>query len=125
MSYPVLLVEDDRPLREPLAEFLRTEGYEVVTTANGTEALEWLRNHSPPGVILLDLMMPLMSGMQFLTTRRRDFQLRVVPVVVITGWSNRWHEAFTIDVDAVLSKPLDPRLLLAIVSRYCEHRLIA
>ncbi len=120
MPRSVLLVEDDDAIRESLSEFLTREGYQTFTARNGRDALTWLAANDRPGVILLDLMMPVTNGMQFLTVRGRDTALRDIPVVVMTAWVNRWKDAVRDDVDGVLAKPIDSEKLLAIVSRYCE-----
>jgi CheY-like chemotaxis protein len=121
----VLIVEDDEPIRQPLAELIRGEGYGVATAPNGKAALEWLRSNSAPGLILLDLLMPVMSGMQFLITRRSDASLKSIPVVVMTAWTSRWKDGAPNDADGVLSKPINTDQLLAIVARYCDRSLIA
>jgi CheY-like chemotaxis protein len=82
----VLLVEDDRDIREILAETLTDLGFEVATAANGLDALELVRGQKArPGVILLDLMMPVMDGYAFLEERSKDPELATVPVLVITA----------------------------------------
>src|SRR5262249_47151194 len=81
---PVLIVEDDAPLRELLRRMLEREGYAVVEADNGQAALERLRDGTP-GVILLDLMMPVMDGFEFLVERRREDLGRDVPVIVLTA----------------------------------------
>ena len=65
MATPVLVVEDDVSVREMMAEFLGLEGFRPVTVANGREALTYLQNGGKAGVILLDLMMPVMTGFDF------------------------------------------------------------
>jgi CheY-like chemotaxis protein len=88
---------------------------------DGQEALDQLLSRAErPAVIFLDLMMPRMSGVQFLTARRRDPSLRDIPVIVLTAWTNRMVTEYAPDVDGVLSKPFDSDKLLAIVSRYCD-----
>jgi CheY-like chemotaxis protein len=79
----ILVVDDDASIREALAESLGDEGYRVVTATNGVEALTLLR---PPGelrpcVILLDLMMPVMSGQEFYAEQQRDPALARIPIV--------------------------------------------
>ncbi|HEU4577928.1 MAG TPA: response regulator [Polyangiaceae bacterium] len=85
-SSGVLVVDDDVDVREALAEILAGRGYRVSSAPNGAEALQLLRSASnPPRVILLDLMMPVMDGYEFLDARRSDPALAAVPVVVITA----------------------------------------
>jgi CheY-like chemotaxis protein/anti-sigma regulatory factor (Ser/Thr protein kinase) len=80
----VLIVEDDAPLRELLRRMLEREGYAVVEAGDGQAALERLREGTP-GVILLDLMMPVMDGFEFLVERGREEAWRRIPVIVLTA----------------------------------------
>jgi adenylate cyclase len=81
----VLIVEDDRHVRESLSDALSEEGYVAATASNGMEALDYLHAHEPPDVIVLDLMMPVMNGWEFLIEKRRDPKLAAIPVVVVTA----------------------------------------
>ncbi len=94
----VLIVEDDRDMREVLVDLFALEGYRVSAAANGRQALKEARRH-PPDVILLDLMMPVMTGWQFRAEQSRDPGLALVPVVVMSGFGDG------LDVAAVLPKP--------------------
>ena len=80
----ILLVDDDADCREMLADLLSNEGYMVVSAANGRQALDYLSG-STAALIILDLMMPVMSGWEFLAQQKRDDRVRSVPVVVVTG----------------------------------------
>jgi CheY-like chemotaxis protein len=108
----VMVVEDDAETRELIAEVLRDDGYEVQTAANGAEALATLRADLPrPSLILLDLMMPIMSGWQFLDARLGDKALSSIPVLVLSADPTR-QLASARGVVAVVGKPFDlPRLL--------------
>ena len=80
----VLIIEDDEDIRDAIAVVVEREGCEAVTVSHGLEALRYLKTCDRlPSVILLDLMMPVMDGWEFL--RRRDERVRAVPVVVITA----------------------------------------
>lgn len=82
----ILLVDDDMDIREALSETLEDFGYSVTTAAHGADALRRLRSmSSPPSCILLDLMMPVMDGYEFLDERRKDPALVSIPVAVITA----------------------------------------
>jgi two-component system, OmpR family, alkaline phosphatase synthesis response regulator PhoP len=112
----VLLVDDDETLLEALAGLLDSEGYEVVTARDGEEALEKLATMSAPGVILLDLKMPVMDGWQFLAAREARCVAPRVPIVLLSGL------AFIPNAPGVadfLSKPINPSRLLACVRRFC------
>jgi CheY-like chemotaxis protein len=84
----VLLADDEPDAREELGETLERGGYEVVTVANGAEALAYLHSGRRPFVIVLDLAMPVMDGWAFLARRNEDPDLRSIPVVVVSGQRN-------------------------------------
>ena len=81
----VLVVEDDQGIREMMKIFLEMEGYHVVTAANGWEGLERLSRLSEPGLVLLDLMMPVMNGWTFVQECRRTKGCAEVPIVVTSA----------------------------------------
>ncbi|HEY0708362.1 MAG TPA: response regulator, partial [Polyangia bacterium] len=82
----VLVVEDDEEIREHLEELLEEEGFAVATASDGYQALTWLRDHpEQAGVVLLDLMMPVMDGFEFLRRKDKEPSLASVPVIVITA----------------------------------------
>jgi CheY-like chemotaxis protein len=113
---PVLLVDDDPDVRDALGETLREEGFEVVTAQNGREAMRWLRERRPAScVIVLDLMMPIMDGNEFLREKRTDAALAALPVVVVSASRGGLKVETAPDVRVCLSKPIDmDRLLLAL-----------
>jgi CheY-like chemotaxis protein len=80
----ILVVDDDAISRETLAGLLSKKGYSVASAENGRQALDYLRS-STPALILLDLMMPVMSGWEFLALKKTDPRLEPLPVVVMTG----------------------------------------
>lgn len=82
----VLVVDDDESIRESICGVLADLGCNALAARNGREALELLRAlEQRPGLILLDMMMPVMNGWQFLEERRRDDALLAIPVVVMTA----------------------------------------
>ncbi len=82
----VLLVEDDEPLRQTLAEALRDEGFDVVAAADGQDALNWL-SAAPamPQVIITDLVMPRMDGWELYNRLHEESRYQAIPVVVLSG----------------------------------------
>ncbi len=106
----VLIVEDDRAIREPLSVLLRGEGYRVSLAENGQEALRKLRTEPSPDIIVLDLRMPVMDGWEFRAIQQRDPVLGLIPVVAISADGSA--QAVTMSADAYLRKPLDPSDLL-------------
>jgi CheY-like chemotaxis protein len=107
-------------MRTSLWHFLSDEGFHVHTAKNGQDALTRLREIEPPSLILLDLMMPVMDGNQFLAERRRDAALFSIPVVIMSAWTRDW-KGETLGVDAVVTKPVRPEDLLKLVERYCDR----
>jgi CheY-like chemotaxis protein len=101
----VLVIEDDYDIREALGAVLGGEGYEVTTCTNGREALEWLeRTREVPNAIVLDLMMPVMNGWQFLAQCRREGPLARVPVIVLSAHAG--FEDVKVHADACFRKPI-------------------
>ncbi|MFN2571457.1 MAG: response regulator [Gemmatimonadales bacterium] len=120
MLRSVLLVDDDDDMRTALRHFLADEGFHVHTARNGLEALTRLKEIDPPGLILLDLMMPIMDGRQFLAERGQDDRLLRIPVVVVSAWTREWKNE-TAGVEDVMTKPVNPEALLQLVERYCDR----
>ncbi len=120
MNAKILVVEDELGQREALAEMLSRLGYEVQCAANGSEALELMRHsESLPGLILLDLMMPVMDGWEFRAEQRRDRTLAEVPVVVLSALDDTAQKTVQDGAAAFLSKPLHWQALLPVVERFC------
>ena len=119
MKSPVLLVEDDAEMRDDLAFLLQHRGFNVVTAANGREALDRMRAEGPPALLLLDLMMPVMDGWTLCAELKKDPALKDVPVVLLSGAGDLRAEAALLDVAAYLKKPIDLEKLYSIVARHC------
>ncbi len=114
----ILLVEDDRGIRESVAECLRYEGYAVTAVANGVEALASLRaGVHRPRLIVLDLVMPVMNGSEFLDALRGDPALRELPVVLMTAAMPSGGMGVPA-ANGYLSKPFELDDLLAAVGRF-------
>lgn len=90
------------------------------TARNGEEALARLREIELPGLILLDLMMPVMNGSQFLAERGRDPRLLRIPVIIMSAWTREWRGE-TVGVEHVVTKPIQPEKLVRLVERYCDR----
>lgn len=108
----ILLVEDDRDLRESMKELLALEGHQVFLAENGREALDML-GKTKPDVILLDLMMPIMDGYEFLQERRRLPEANSVPVLLLTAAGK--EIIANDDVAGVVYKPVDVMRLLSVI----------
>ena len=101
----MLLVEDDAEVRSSVAEILELEGFAVDTAIHGQQALDKLRSGASPNVMLLDLMMPVMNGLELLEHLRTETDLGSPPVIVLSA--NRGYDADDLGVAAVVRKPFD------------------
>ncbi len=115
----VLIVDDDRDIREILGETLEERGFDVATAANGLEALQVLRHRlGRPSVILLDLMMPVMDGYGFLEQRRLDPALASIPLAIVTAGYGIDRQRLADDL-RIIPKPFDVPLLVDILRTLC------
>ena len=117
---PILVVEDDAALRAMVGELLQDRGYAVETAETGQAAWEELRNGSRPCLILLDLMMPSMTGWDFLQKIRTEPSLDGIPVVVLSGYLLGGSRDAALHATGFVKKPIEPAALLAEVERYCQ-----
>jgi CheY-like chemotaxis protein len=102
----VLLVEDDPELRLLLATMLELENKEVISAVNGEEALQLARKHHP-SVIILDLMLPQMTGEEFRAAQLANGKIKNIPVVVVSAHPQGEAIAKRMNVAGYLSKPVD------------------
>lgn len=111
----VLVVEDDSDTRDLITEVLRDDGYRVCAAVNGQEALTAVQaTPELPALIVLDLMMPVMNGWQFLDARAANRALAAIPVLVLSADPARQLVAQR-GVVAVIGKPFDLSRLLRLV----------
>ena len=120
MRKAVLLIEDDEFIRGAMACLLELEGYEVREASDGEAGLALLATLPHPGIILLDWVMPVMNGLEFLETVQDDSILREVPVVVVSASVND-HQVKYLGAKACLKKGSELSKLIHTVDRYCLH----
>ena len=123
----VLVVEDSDLLHQMYELVLlryRTRGAVVLHAHNGAEALQRLKSHPDTDLILLDLYMPVMSGLDFLRFRQEQESLRSIPVLVVTvrGQQDEVAMALAAGASGVLTKPLRTDVFHAEVDRLMEAR---
>ena len=109
----ILVCDDDPSLRELVRAVLGPR-YRFIEAADGTEALAIAREVRPD-LVVLDVMLPGLSGIEVLEALRTDAELRETRVVVITAWSHAELEAQVAGADRFVSKPFDPDDLSAAV----------
>ena len=110
LSRTVLVVDDEPDIRESLRDALEDEGYDVVTAANGREALTLLPGLPRPLAMILDIIMPVMSGAELYTALQADPGLASIPVVVSTSDPSRAPAGVLL-----MRKPIDLDRLLAVI----------
>jgi CheY-like chemotaxis protein len=112
----VLIIEDDKYIRDSLQELLTDEGFDVRTAANGEEALTLLATGILPNVILLDLMMPVMDGFQFRERQLSSPRLAQIPVCVMSAYGDSAKNSEKLNVQGYLKKPLNVQDVLDLVT---------
>jgi CheY-like chemotaxis protein len=118
----VLVVEDDDDVRESVTLLLEGDDVRVTGVANGREAMEYLGSKPAPCVIVLDLMMPHVTGWDLLRWLRRDPELAAIPVIIVSAAGpERVREAVRLHPAATyLQKPCDAGELLDAVAARCR-----
>jgi CheY-like chemotaxis protein len=115
----VMIVEDDDELRQMMLAWLATEDVQVMTAANGAQALRLLESAPRPDLILTDLMMPVANGWSLCAGLANDARLAGIPVVVLSAVTTP-QPSLEVTPVAVLAKPLDLDALSQIV-----HEVVA
>jgi CheY-like chemotaxis protein len=119
---PILVVDDDPDVREAIVDTLQDEGYSVVQTPGGREALAYLRSHPPPSLIFLDWNMAPMNAPQFMDEFCKEPSFQGVPVVLITADLHAGEKATTSRYDGFITKPIDLETLFSVVARFTERK---
>jgi CheY-like chemotaxis protein len=114
----VLVVDDDPDLLEVVTVVLGLHEVPTITAGDGVDALAAMRSSDELGLVLLDLMMPRMSGVEVLAEMKRDPALATTPVVVISGNYQTEDAVLAMGANEYLVKPLDVDVLLRVVSRF-------
>jgi CheY-like chemotaxis protein len=118
----VLVVDDDPEVCELLRVALVSAGYGMAWAPNGREALNYLRSHSDTCIILLDLMLPVMDGMDFRIAQMHDRSLAWIPIVLMSGAPDAERHARDMGARMLVRKPLDlDEVMRAVASVGCCH----
>ena len=116
MKRVVLLVDDDRDVRDAYADLLAYHGWTVAQAGDGLEAQAWLEAHPRPDAILLDLKMPRCDGYEFRAAQLADPRWRDIPTVVFTGDANVEGRLSSLGSARVVSKSVDCAQLASILA---------
>lgn len=111
---PILIVDDEAPIREMLATALEMAGYTCLEAANASDAHRLLVDH-PPALILLDWMLPGTSGIELARRLKRDELTQAIPIIMLTAKTEEDHKVQGLEVgaDDYITKPFSPRELVA------------
>lgn len=115
---PIMIVEDHPDVRTLLCDVLCEHGYAVIACTDGADALVKLRTPPLPGLILLDLSMPVMDGFEFRRRQQADHGLAPIPVVLISADHRLAERAKELSAQGHVQKPVRIRDLLALAQRY-------
>jgi chemosensory pili system protein ChpA (sensor histidine kinase/response regulator) len=125
IAMSVLIVDDHLSLQTLLTLFLEDIGYEARTANNGAEALSYLQQSTNlPGLILLDIAMPKMTGWEFLRHQQRDSRLSAIPVVVMSALAHVDYEKQAPSAVAVIGKPIELHDLAEVVHTHYRPQLM-
>ena len=116
MSKPALIIEDDADIAESVKYNLESEGFSAVVASTGEQGLTLaLDAHNPPSVIVLDLMLPGMNGMELCRRLRREHQTRRTPIIMLTAKTSEADRIAGLDLgaDDYIAKPFSVRELMA------------
>jgi CheY-like chemotaxis protein len=117
----ILIVEDEEDIRENLKMLLELEGYKVSTAVNGEDGMRVLRTMERPCLILLDLLMPVMNGMEFLKEKMQEDKIAQIPVCIVSGVAEKPDMK---GASGFVKKPIDLEILLKFVKNYCHPILM-
>ena len=126
MSVKILIVDDEQAIRNMLAIALRSSGFECYEASNAYEANDIIKNH-PVDIVLLDWMMPQLSGIEFVRQLRKQADTKHLPVIMISAKTDEKNivTGLTAGVDDYITKPFSPRELTArinaVLRRASQH----
>ena len=118
----ILVVEDHDSARTALTRMLSSTGYDVAEAQNGSEALAQLAAGPRPDLILLDLMMPVMDGWEFMKRQRRDWHLCTIPTIVVSGVPSHDPRCLEMPIVRLLPKPYTGDQLMAAIDAEISTR---
>jgi CheY-like chemotaxis protein len=115
MAKKILIVDDNLLLLQAMCDHLESRGYETMVAQNGEEAINSCEQETPD-LIIMDLIMPVMNGVEATRLLRRDPRFRALPIIAFTSQSNRgqWDEYF----DDYLIKPFDYDTVIKLIERF-------
>ena len=118
----IVIVEDDRAIRETLQQLIESQGYGVRTACNGEEALALLKVLDTPCLILTDLMMPVMNGYEFIQLASQTHTIATIPIVIVSATPKESDLKVMSEsgkIKGLIKKPFDCDYLMKVVVEHC------
>ena len=118
MQYKIMVVDDDPHVIESLGAILHDEGFEVIATGDGSTVLTQAQTESP-SLIILDLMLPQMPGLEICKALKQDSITRNIPIIMLTGKTKEGDKIGGLEAgaDDYVTKPFSPRELVLRINR--------
>ena len=116
----VLVVDDDERVRMIFMRHLTTAGFDVVAVSGAAEGLRVLRDEGNICLVLLDLAMPEMNGLEFREQQLADARISGIPVVIVTGSPVAAEDREQLQAVDYLAKPVGREELIGVVARWCR-----
>jgi len=101
----ILVVEDEQDLRELVGKYFGDMGYQVVVAVDGADAVD-LAKEERPQIILLDLRMPELDGLEICKKLKADATTKTIPIIIVTAYNNQLNEALAAGADDFVAKPV-------------------
>jgi CheY-like chemotaxis protein len=120
MGARILFIDDDEAVRSTVGKVLTAEGFQIVEARNGLHAMQQMTTPPLPDIILLDMIMPVMSGYEFLDLQQADPRIRNIPVIAITGHAK---VAQAPSVRRLVRKPFNLRELSGVLREVLDERV--
>lgn len=115
MNRTILVIEDDHDTRVAIRQALENTGHRIYSATNGSEGLRLLRKIGSPDLIVVDMIMPIMNGEEFIKAKEEDKDFAGIPLLVITSFKEKLA---LIGDNAFLMKPLDLEVLISKVDSF-------
>lgn len=121
MKKTILTVDDSRTIREMVSFTLKNVGFEVYEAENGQKAVDLLEQSLRPDIIITDLNMPVMDGIEFIKHIRTVLEIKTVPILMLTTEYTDEKKNLGREVGATgwIVKPFDPEKLIQVVNKVC------
>lgn len=113
----ILVVDDSLDILDIIRTLLESSEHEVITASDGEQGMEMAKSEKPD-LIILDIMMPKMDGYTFIKTKKRDEDIKNIPVIILTGKSEMADLFLVEGVSDYLVKPFDHKVLVGLVTKY-------